>query len=116
MLGVYQTAGPSSIGRMQPRESEVRCLRSQGQLSWLAKMVLHSSGLAYLFLLLDLQQGNFTDAVRIGTTLFLLQTLQLLVSQRSYRALRPTGGGAGMGDPGSARRVTSSCDPPPPQK
>lgn len=116
MLGVYQTAGPSSISRMQPRENEVRCLRSQGQLSWLAKMVLLSSGLAYLFLLLDLQQGNFTDAVCVGTTLFLLQTLQLLVSQRRYHALRPTGGGAGMGDPGSARRVTSACDPPPPQK
>ena len=94
--------------------------QSLGQLSWTAswkvKMVLRSSGLAFLFLLLDLQQRNFTDAVLIGTTLFLLQTLQLLRSRQSYHTGWLAGGGAGMGDPRSARRVTSGCDPLQPQK
>lgn len=92
-----------------------RCLQSLGQLSWIAswkaKMDLRSSGLAFLFLLWDLQQCNFTDAVLIGTMLLLLQTLQLLRSRRSCHALWLAGGGAGMGDPHSARRVISGLTP-----
>lgn len=71
----------------------MKCLQSPGQQSWIAswkdKMVLHSFGPAFLFLLLDLQQFNFTDAVLTGVTLFLLQTLQLLGSWQSCHALWP---------------------------
>lgn len=90
-----------------------RCLQLLGQHSWVAswkaKMVLRSSGLAFLFLLLDLQQCKFTDAVLTGVTLFLPLTLQLLGSWQSCHALWPAGG-ARTGDLCSARRVTSGCD------